>query len=68
MSTKSYRNRIAASKAAIELDCEAVAAANPTLDARELRDLIKEERNIPVTEEYAEELVGRFGSSAPRPR
>lgn len=65
---KGYYKRIAESKSGIERDCEALAEANPELDAEDLAALILDQKSIPITIAYAEDLVGRFGASTRGPR
>ncbi|WP_327210324.1 hypothetical protein [Rhizobium leguminosarum] len=68
MVDRGYNRRIAESKSGIERTCEAMAEANPTLDAEELARLILDEKSIPITMNYAEELVQRFGETPSGPR
>jgi hypothetical protein len=68
MVDRGYSRRIAESKSGIEKTCEDMAGANPTLDAEELAHLILEEKSIPITMNYAEELVQRFGETVSGPR
>lgn len=68
MVDRGYNRRIAESKSGIERTCEAMAEENPTLDAEELARLILDEKSIPITMNYAEELVQRFGETPSGPR
>jgi hypothetical protein len=68
MVDRGYNRRIAESKSGIERTCEAMAQANPTLDAEALAHLILDEKSIPITMSYAEELVSRFGETSHGPR
>lgn len=65
---RGYRDRISESKSLIEKTCEEMAEANPALDANELAHLILDEKSIPITMSYAEELVSRFGQASNGPR
>lgn len=65
---RGYHDRIAESKSAIEKTCEEMAEANPTLDADELAHLILDEKSIPITMSFAEELVSRFGQTSNAPK
>lgn len=58
MSRKSYRDRIAASKARLDEDLRAIAEANRHLNARELVAYVRHIRNVPLTDEYAAQLLG----------
>lgn len=59
MSGAAYRRRIAASKAGIEADVRALADRNPGLKPGELQALALEKLNVPITLEFAAEIVGR---------
>lgn len=59
MTRRSYKARVAASKARIDLDLEDLARRNPGLSPEAFQRLARERLNIAVAPDHAAALTGR---------